>query len=41
MQTYFVGVDLEKENIKKKIIDKKIKIETKLASNTLLVVIPL
>ena len=36
MQTYFVGVDLEKENIKKKIIDKKIKIETNHTSLILL-----
>jgi len=38
---YFVGVCPEEENIKKKMIDKKIKIETKLTDNVLLVVIPL
>ena len=38
---YFVGVCPEEENMKKKMIDKKIKIETKLTDNVLLVVIPL
>jgi len=41
MQTCFVGVCLEEENMKKKIIDEKIKIETKLTSNALPVVAPL
>jgi len=36
----FVDVCLEKENMKKKMIDKKIKIETKPTDNALLVVIP-
>jgi len=38
MQTCFVGVCLEEKNMKKKKIDGKIKIETKLADNELLVV---
>ena len=38
---YFVGICPETENMKKKMIDKKIKIETKLTDNVLLVVIPL
>ena len=38
---YFVGVCPEEENMKNKIIDKKIKIETKLTNNDLLVVISL
>ena len=38
---YLVGVCPETENMKKKMIDKKIKIETKLTDNVLLVVIPL
>ena len=38
---YFVGVCPEEENMKKKMIDKKIKIETRLTDNALLVVIPL
>jgi len=37
----FVDVCLEEENMKKKKIDEKIKIETKLANNTLSVVVPL
>ena len=41
MQTYYVGIDLEEKNIKKKMIDEKIKIKTKLASNALPVVTPL
>ena len=38
MQMYFVDICIEEENMKKKIIDEKIKIETKLASNALPVV---
>jgi len=38
MQMCFVGVCPEEKNMKKKMINKKIKIETKLASNALLVV---
>jgi len=38
---YFVGICPEEENMKNKIIDKKIKIETKLTNNDLLVVISL
>jgi len=37
----FVGVCPEEENIKKKMIDKKIKIETKLTNNAFPVVTPL
>ena len=37
----FVDICIEEENMKKKIIDEKIKIETKLVSNALLVVTPL
>ena len=38
IQICFVDIYIEEENMKKKIIDEKIKIETKLASNTLPVV---
>jgi len=38
---YFVGICLEEENMKKKKIDEKIKIETKLTNNALSVVTPL
>jgi len=41
MQICFVDICIEEKNMKKKIIDKKIKIKTKLASNTLPVVTPL
>ena len=41
MRTCFVGVCPEEENMKKKKIDEKIKIETKLAGNALPVVAPL
>ena len=36
----FVGIYLKEENMKKKIIDKKIKIEINPTNNALLVVIP-
>ena len=41
MKMCFVGVCPEKKNMKKKMIDNKIKIETKLTNNTLSVVVPL
>jgi len=41
MQTYFVSICLEEKNMKKKMIDEKIKMETKLTDNALLVNTPL
>jgi len=38
IQTCFVGICPKKENMKKKIIDEKIKIKTKLVNNALSVV---